>query len=83
MILKPMTDRRWRGYSFDELQDQILITDARIEVRKKKLAEKVGELRASTEQSQPVSGAIKAFRYIKTGVAAFRKIRMLISRFRK
>lgn len=83
MILKPMTDRRWRGYSFEELQEQILINDARIEVRKHKLAERVNEIRNTPEESGPVSGIMKAYRYFMTAKTFLRKIKSIIQRFRK
>lgn len=83
MTLKHTTDKGWRGYNFDELQEQLILTDARIEVRKHKLAGRVKEFCVSSEEKGPIAGAMKVYRYFQASKVYYRKIKSIIQRFRK
>lgn len=86
MILKPLTDRRWRGYSLDELQEQIVVNDVRIMMQKKALLEKVDGLKfkaSNAKASTAFTTAYKYIDYIVLGITLLRKLIPFFSRFRK
>lgn len=91
MILKPMTDRRWRGYTLDELQEQLVMTDVRIMMQKKKLKEKVSRIKPSfatsgtdgDSDSGPLNKIMNIIGYVSMGIGIIRKILPFIRKFRK
>lgn len=78
MIIKPLTDRKWRGYTFEELQDQRILTDARITIQKNLLEDRFRALRPggnTGSTTRKVFSALGYLDYIMLGAALFRKIR--------
>lgn len=87
MILKPLTNHEWRGYTLDELQEQQIITDARIMMQKKALVKKVDSLKSNaagdTAAMKKMSTVVTYIDYFMFAVSLFRKIIPYISRWRK
>lgn len=87
MIMKPLTDRKWKGYSFEELQDQILVNEIRIDLLQKKIDRKSKPLREAGKSGKNVMSIamylLDYVDYIRFGLTAFRKIRGLFRRRKK
>lgn len=85
-LMKPLTDRRWRGYTLDELQTQRSINDARIMVQKISLSHELASLRTGQSARRGIFkkmvGALGYVDYAVLGVMALRRISSIISRFR-
>lgn len=85
--MRTLTDRKWKGYTLDELQTQRQINDKRIEAQKMLLAADVDSVK---NRESAKSGIFKKFvnslsylDYAVLGVSAFKRISSLISLFRK
>lgn len=78
------TDRRWKGYDFDELQEQIVLNDARIFAQKMVLDRRTESIRhmggGATSFFKIAFSLFDYIDYITLGVNLFRKLRRL---FRK
>lgn len=88
MILKPLTNRQWRGYSYDELQEQQALNETRIMLQKKALKEKISTLTgkkitASDKPQTKFSKVFSYFEYVILGLNLFRKIRSVYEHFSK
>lgn len=84
MILKPLTDRSWKGYNFDELREQIAVNEARIMVQSKKIERQAIDMKPpklSSDKSAAgiITTILTYVDYLALGVSLFRKIRPLIS----
>lgn len=87
MIMKPLTDRRWQGYTLNELQAQKAINDARIMVQKLALEHQFNSLKTRRERGQGMfSRMLSALTYVDyavLGVTLVRRIASIVSRFKK
>lgn len=86
MIIRPLTDRKWRGYSFDELQDQRILNDARIAIQKSVLEDRFKALKPggmAKEASKGIFAALGYMDYVMLAISVFRKIRPLLRLFRR
>lgn len=87
MILKPLTDRNWKGYTLDQLQENLLLTDTRIMLRKKALQAGIKDIQETaaggTDIPDTFSKVLRYLDYVALAVTLIRKIRPIIARFRK
>ena len=78
---------KWPGYSLDELQSLLERTDMLIENEKKILQENVREVKAVRDTSKTVTrkvlSALSYVDYLMIGLTVFRKLRSVVTRFRK
>lgn len=85
--MKGATNKPWRGYSFEELQDQILINEIRIHIQKKRLVRKTQPVKEVGKSGKNLVSTIMSFLdyadYLKVGFTIFRKIRGLFRRKKK
>ena len=84
MIMRPLTDRKWRGYTFDELQEQILVNDIRIEIQKKRIEKRAEPIRQIGKSGKNIVSTafsfLDYFDYIRLGFTVIRKVRSLFKR---
>ena len=86
MILKPLTDHNWRGYTLEEIQEQSLINDYRIMAKKNAVRAKVSDLKGNSKVATTVNAfsvLMSYIDYIKMGISLFGKVKTLISNYRK
>ena len=87
MIMKPLTDRRWQGYTLNELQEQKTINDARIMVQKLALEHQFQTLKTTRQREKGMfSRMLNALTYVDyavLGVTLVRRIASIVSRFKK
>lgn len=85
--MKTLTDRKWRGYTLDELQTQRKINDEKIAIQKSLLADEVATLKtqrgAESGIFKKMINGLSYLDYAVLGVSAFKRISSLISLFRK
>ncbi len=85
--MKTLTDRKWRGYTLDELQTQRKINDEKIAIQKSLLADEVVTLKtqrgAESGIFKKMINGLSYLDYAVLGVSAFKRISSLISLFRK
>lgn len=85
--MKPLTDRRWRGYTLDQLQAQRSINDARIMVQKIALKHEFDSLKTSRKRDtgifNKVINALGYVDYAVLGISLARRVSSIISHFRK
>lgn len=83
MILKPLTDRRWNGYTLDEIQEQLALTDARIMMRKRALGRTLKtavSADAITSATGPVAKISGLLNLIVAAVMLVRRVAPVVSR---
>ncbi len=87
MIMKPLTDRKWKGYTLDELQHQRTINDARILVQKMALKHQIDRLQTTRKRDkgvfQKMLSALSYVDYAVLGITLARRVASIISRLRK
>ena len=85
--MKTLTDRTWRGYTLDELQNQRKINDEKISIQKSLLTNEIATLKAQrgaeTGIFKKMVNGLSYLDYAVLGVSAFKRISSLISLFRK
>ena len=85
MIYKPLTDRRWKGYTLDELQDQIMLNDVRIMVKKDAVRSAADNIKGKTgavKTAGILSVVLSYIDYIKMGIGLVGKVKSIIAQFR-
>lgn len=78
MMVKPLTDRKWRGYTFEQLQDERILNDARIAIQKSLIDENVKNLKSGFTikgTSKKILSVLGYTDYIMLGIAALRRLR--------
>ena len=87
MILKPLTDHRWKGYTLDELQEKILITDTHIMLQKKAIRKNVESFKKESKNSKNgtdfFSKILGYIEYIVMAISFIRRLRPIFARFSK
>lgn len=78
-IVKPLTDHRWEGYTLDQLQEQMALTDARIMLQKKSLMKKAGNARMRHANFRTIAAQVGSLftvaDYVMMAVSLFRRLR--------
>ena len=85
MILKPLTDHKWNGYNFDELQEQLVINQARIIMTRKSLDRKVSNIKETSigdvaADNSRFGRVVSLVELVVTGVAVFRRLKPLFKK---
>lgn len=87
MIIKPLTDRKWNGYTLEQLQDEKLLNDARIDIQKMRLKKKLqsfgNNVGGGKGVTKKIFSALDYVDYIVLGMVILRKLKPLLSIFRK
>lgn len=87
MIMKPLTDRKWKGYTLEELQHQRTVNDARILVQKMALKHRIDALQATRQRDknvvQKMLSALNYVDYAVLGLTLARKVASILSHLRK
>ena len=84
MILKPLTDHKWEGYTLEELQEQMLLNDVRIARQKRELVRKFKtEKKKEKADGGWLSMVAPYLEYFAMAMAIFGKIRKIYQSFRK
>lgn len=85
--MKHLTDNQWKGYSFQDLQEQILINEVRIHIQQRRLDRQVQPVRDIGKTGKNiVSTAMSLLDYVdylRFGLTAYRKLRSIFSRKKK
>lgn len=86
MIIRPLTDHKWRGYTLEEIQDERIVNDARIEIQKTIIEDDFKSLRnggSLKESGRKLLSAFNYIDYITLGITIFRKLRPILAFFRR
>lgn len=85
MIVKPLTNRKWKGYSFEQLQDQRILNDARIAIQKTVIEEDVKNIKRVNfkDSSRRLFSALGYMDYIMLGITLVRKLRPVFKFFKR
>lgn len=82
MIIKPLTDRKWRGYTLDQLQDERIVNDAKIEIQKSILENRFEYFKQLGGGKGAFKKVFSAMNYMDYIVLAFTIIKKLSPIFR-
>lgn len=86
MILKPLTDTKWKGYTLDQLRENMAVTDARIMLQTEALKARFQKKKddETTEHPDSQTGAITKILglvdYVLLVVSIVRKVRRIFAR---
>lgn len=87
MIMKPLTERKWKGYTLDELQHQRTVNDARILVQKMALEHQINVMQTTRKRdksiAQKILSALSYVDYAVLGITLARKVASIVSHLRK
>lgn len=87
MNVRPLTPHKWNGFSLEELKARQAVNDKRIELCKADLENSFAALKASGNTVKTISGkvfsALSYMDYVVLALTVIRKVRSLITRFRK
>ena len=88
MIIKPLTDHRWKGYTLEELQEQIAVNEARIMLQTRRIESNAKDMKPSANIAQ--NGYAGLFttiltyaEYLVLGINMIRKIKPYLAALRK
>ena len=82
MILKPLTDRRWKGYTLDEIQEQLVVNEARLMIQRQSLSKKIklDEKSRAMNLKGTFTNILGYVDYIMLGVSLLRRIISLVKK---
>lgn len=87
MIIKPLTDHRWKGYTLDELQEQIVVNETMIMVQTQRLGKAAKKLKPGysedSNDNRLMTTIMNYANYLVMLIMLIRKIRPLIASLRK
>lgn len=87
-MMKPLTDRRWPGYTLEELRAQKAINDSRIDVEKHDIQRALEILKSKQQTNngsifKKILGALTYVDYAVMGITLIKKIAGIAGHFRR